>query len=356
MPITIAVDLAKSIFEVAVSERPGRIREQHRLTRPQFERFIAMRPAATIVMEACATAHFWGRHAEAHGHRPILLPPHAVRPYVLRNKTDRSDAKGLLEALRNEAIHPVPVKTLPQQTLTALHRLRSTWLATRTARINTVRGLLREFGISIPLGARRVVPMLRDLLSDEHSAIPQPLRPALAAAADEIGDLEKRLAEVARQIVAVARQTPSIARLRTVPGIGLLIATSLVAFLGDPHRFPSGRHFASYLGLTPANPPAARTVVSVRSANEATPICPCFSCMERARSCGTPRRSNDPGLSNAGRFTSRGSAATTKPPSPISSLASPGRFGRMTSPSIIRSRSTTDSMPAHPRLLGDQRA
>src|SRR5262249_6994195 len=79
-----------------------------------------------------------------------------------------------------------------------------------------------------------------------------PLRPALAAAADEIGDLEKRLAEVARQIVAVARQTPSIARLRTVPGIGLLIATSLVAFLGDPHRFPSGRHFASYLGLTPA--------------------------------------------------------------------------------------------------------
>jgi transposase len=167
------------------------------------------------------------------------------------NKTDRADTKGLLEALRNEAIHPVPVKTIPQQTLAALHRLRSTWVATHTARINTVRGLLREFGVSIPLGARRVVPMLRDLLSDDYSEIPLPLRPALAAAADEIGDLEKRLTEVERQIVAVARETPSVARLRTVPGIGLLIATSLVAFVGDPHRFPSGRHFASYLGLTP---------------------------------------------------------------------------------------------------------
>jgi transposase len=251
MPTTVAVDLAKSIFEVAVSEHPGRIRERHRLTRAQFERFIATRPAATIVMEACGTAHFWGRHAQAHGHRPILLPPHVVRPHVPRNKTDRADTKGLLEALRNEAIHPVPVKTLPQQTLGALHRLRSTWLATRTARINTVRGLLRELGISIPLGARRVVPTLRDFLDDDHSEIPPALRPALAAAADEIGDLEKRFAEIERQIIAVARQTPSVARLRTVPGIGLLIATSLVAFVGDPHRFPSGRHFASYLGLTP---------------------------------------------------------------------------------------------------------
>ena len=251
MSTTLAVDLAKSIFEVAVSEHVGRIRERHRLTRAQFERFIATRPAATIVMEACSTAHFWGRHAQAHGHRPVLLPPHAVRPYVPRNKTDRADAQGLLEALRNEAIHPVPVKTLPQQTLAALHRLRSTWVATRTARINTVRGLLRELGIEIPLGARRVVPTVRELLCDQEAEIPQALRPALAAAADEIGDLEKRLTEVERQIVAVARETPSVARLRTVPGVGLLIATSLVAFVGDPHRFPSGRHFASYLGLTP---------------------------------------------------------------------------------------------------------
>jgi transposase len=133
----------------------------------------------------------------------------------------------LLEALRNEAIH------------------------TRTARLNTVRGVLRELGITIPLGAHRVVPTLRAALNDQESEIPEALRPSLAAAADEIREIEKRMTDVERQIVAVARETPAVARLRTVPGIGLLIATSLVAFVGEAHRFPSGRHFASYPGLTP---------------------------------------------------------------------------------------------------------
>ena len=168
----IAVDVAKSIFEVAVSTRPGRVAERHRLTRPQFARFVATRPLATVLMEACGTAHFWGRHAQAHGHRVVLLPPQAVRPYVPRNKTDRADAKGLLEAARNESIHPVPVKSEAQQALTALHRLRSTWLAARTARLNTVRGVLREFGIGIPVGARRVRPTVAALLAAAEAALP----------------------------------------------------------------------------------------------------------------------------------------------------------------------------------------
>jgi transposase len=100
---TIAVDLAKSVFEVAVSQRPGRVSERHRLSRGQFSRFLSERAPATLVMEACGTAHYWGREAGARGHRVVLLPPHAVRPYVLRNKTDGADAKGLLEALRNAA-------------------------------------------------------------------------------------------------------------------------------------------------------------------------------------------------------------------------------------------------------------
>jgi len=103
---TIAVDLAKSVFEVAVSTRPGCVTKRHRLTRPQFARFVATHPPATVLMEACGTAHFWGRQAQAHGHRVVLLPPQAVRPYGPRNKTDRADAKGLLEAARNESIHP----------------------------------------------------------------------------------------------------------------------------------------------------------------------------------------------------------------------------------------------------------
>jgi transposase len=181
----------------------------------------------------------------------VLLPPHATRPYVLRNKTDRADARGLLEAFRNRDIRPVPLKSVPQQALTALHRLRSTWLAARTARINTVRGLLREFGCTIPLGAHRVLPATCRFLADADSGVPDALRPALAEACHEIVDLEDRMRLVERQLAALAEQTPAVARLRSIPGVGLITATALVAFVGDVQRFPSSRHFASYLGLTP---------------------------------------------------------------------------------------------------------
>jgi transposase len=247
----IAVDVAKSVFEVAVSTHPGRVSQRYRHTRQQFSRFVAAQAPATVLMEACGTAHFWGRHAQAHGHQVRLLPPQAVRPYVPRSKTDRADAKGLLEAARNESIHPVPVKSEAQQALTALHRLRSTWMATRTARLNTVRGLLREFGITIPVGARHVVPRVAALLADPETALPAALHPALQSAVEEIRALEKRLREVEREIAALGTQTPVVAHLQTIPGIGLLSATALIAFVGAANRFPSGRHFASYLGLTP---------------------------------------------------------------------------------------------------------
>jgi transposase len=248
---TIAVDLAKSVFEVAVSRRPGQVAIRRRLSRGQFSRFLAEQAPATVVMEACGTAHFWGREARGRGHRVVLVPPHAVRPYVLRNKTDGADAKGLLEAVRNEALRPVPVKSVDQHVLASLHRMRSAWMATRTARLNTVRGLLRELGFVIPVGARQVVPQLWALVSKADSGVPEALRPVLTEAAREIGELEARVHALERSLEAMARTSDVVVRLRTVPGIGLLTATALVAFVGDAHRFTSGRHFASYLGLTP---------------------------------------------------------------------------------------------------------
>ena len=202
-------------------------------------------------MEACGSAHFWARRAKSLGHEVVLLPPHAVRPYVRRNKTDRTDTKGMLEAYRNEEIRPVPVKSVAQQTLASLHRVRSGWLAERTARINTLRGLLREFGIVIPLGAHHAVPSAWAQLEDAESEVPDPLRLALAEICSEIRDLERRIKMIEQQLAALAVQTPAVAQLMTIPGIGILIATALVAFVGDILRFPSGRHFASYLGLTP---------------------------------------------------------------------------------------------------------
>jgi transposase len=248
---TIAVDLAKSVFEVAESRRPGKVSARRRLSRAQFSRFLAEQAPATVVMEACGTAHYWGREAKARGHRVVLIPPHAVRPYVLRNKTDGADAKGLLEAFRNDDLRPVPVKSVDQHVLAALHRLRSAWMATRTARLNTLRGLLRELGFAIPLGARQVVPSVGALVSDADSGLPDALRPVLAEAAREIRELETRVREVERSLETMSRGSEVLVRLRTIPGVGLLTATALVAFVGDVQRFPSGRYFASYLGLTP---------------------------------------------------------------------------------------------------------
>jgi transposase len=247
---TIAVDLAKSVFQVAVSHQPGRVNEERRLSRDRLVRFFAQQPPATVVLEACGSAHHWARQFAGFGHVVRLLPPHDVRPYVRRNKTDRTDAKGLLEANRNEAIHPVPIKTLDQQAIASLHRLRSTWLATRTARLNTLRGLLREFGIFIPVGAHHVVPQVRTLLQGSAD-LPTLMRATLGAACDEVEALEANMRGVERQLAALAPQVPAVARLQSVPGVGVITATALVALVTDIRRFPSGRHFASFLGLTP---------------------------------------------------------------------------------------------------------
>lgn len=157
MSRTAAVDLAKSLFQVAVANRAGRVVERRRLSRPEFAEFPRTLEPAQVVMEACGTAQHWGRVAQQAGHRVSLLPPRYVRPYVRRDKTDRADAEVLLEALRNPAIAPVPVNSVAQQELVALHRIRRRWMATRTARLNVVRGVLREHGITLPVGARRAL-------------------------------------------------------------------------------------------------------------------------------------------------------------------------------------------------------
>ena len=110
----IAVDIAKNIFEIGVSVEPGEVRDYHRIKRPKFLKFFAQQEAATVVMEACGSAHHWAREIKKLGHEVVLLPPHAIRPYVQRNKTDQTDVKAILEAYRNKDIKPVPVKSVSQ--------------------------------------------------------------------------------------------------------------------------------------------------------------------------------------------------------------------------------------------------
>jgi len=245
----IAVDLAKSVFQVAVSHSPGRIAEEHRLPRPRFRSFFLHRPPSHVLMEACGSAHHWGREIQALGHQVSLLPASHVARYRLGNKTDRADTRAILEAARNEKITPVPVKSLDQQAITALHRLRSGYLASRTARINAVRGLLGEFGIPIPKGARSFLTNAHRAL--DHDLIPAYLREALFQALEEVRELETKADTLKDQLQRLGDNIPTVQYLLTVPGIGVLSATALFSTVGVIHRFRSGRSLANYLGLTP---------------------------------------------------------------------------------------------------------
>jgi transposase len=213
--------------------------------------FFATHPPSTVLMEACGTAHFWGRLLRGFGHRVLLLPAQHVCRYRLRDKTDATDTLALLEAHRNEKIVPVPVKEVSQQAISALHRIRSGWMTTRTARLNTLRGLLRELGVSIPLGAKLVLPRLSEALSDPEGSIPESLHPVLLSVAAEIRTLEQNIKQLDRQLETVARSMPAASSLQSIPGIGLLSSTALIASVGDPTRFRSGRRLASSLGLVP---------------------------------------------------------------------------------------------------------
>jgi transposase len=248
---TVAVDLAKTVFELAVADAQWHIVARQRLNRRQFARFLAEEPATHIVMEACGTAHYWGRVAQQHGHTVTLLPPGYVRPYVRRNKTDRTDAAALLEAVRSGELPRVPVKSVAQQALVGVHRVRAQWMTTRTARINVLRGLLREQGLLLPASARGAVGAVPRLLDDPAQALPGSLRRALQLLYEEVRDLEDRLDMLERELKVVADADPVIVRLRSIPGIGLLTATALVGTVGHIHAFRRARQFASWLGLTP---------------------------------------------------------------------------------------------------------
>ena len=251
LPI-VGVDLAKSVFQLAVADGSWRVVESHRLTRTQFERWFINRAVGLVVMEACGSAHHWARWLNGLGIEVRLLPAAYIRAYVKRNKTDDTDACALLEAARCADITPVRIKSVEQQALQAMHRTRSLWMATRTSRINALRGFCREFGIVIAQGSRLGVEQIGRVLADPHSAVPLLIRRSMSLLVEEIRLLEVRIAQLERELTALARQSPACTTLLSIPGVGLLTATAMVAATsGEVSHFHDARHFASWFGLTP---------------------------------------------------------------------------------------------------------
>lgn len=249
--VTIAVDLAKSVFEIAVTNRAYRITQRRRVSRTQFERFWAEQEPCRVVMEACASAHFWARHLVGLGFEVVLLPPHYVRPYVRRNKTDRTDCEALLEALRCAGIHPVSIRSEEQQAIAALHTVRSQWMSTRNARINTLRALLHEFGLGSPSGSARLLKELPAHLEQHRARLPERVGRMALLLWEEAVEMEKRIEQIEDELKHVARDEPLLRMLLQIPGVGVLTATALYASVGQIHTFKSGRQLASWLGLTP---------------------------------------------------------------------------------------------------------
>jgi transposase len=249
--VTIAVDLAKNVFELAVTSRAGTIDERKRLSRPQFEQFWRTRAGCRVVMEACSSSHFWARYLVARGFDVSLLPPHYIKPYRRRSKTDRTDCEAILEADRCAGIHPVAIKSADQQALVALHRVRSQWQESRTARINTMRALLREFGVVVPTGSKRFMNELHLLLAGKQDCLSERIRRTVRTLWEETRDLEQRIATIDDEFEAVARDEPVIRALTQIPGIGPLTASALFAAVADIHAFKNGRQLSCWLGLTP---------------------------------------------------------------------------------------------------------
>lgn len=244
---TLGIDLAKDCFQVSVSDGEGRVSERHRLNRTQFVEFMAQSPVSRVLMEACGTAHHWARTLSSMGHDVELLPAQYVRPYRRGNKTDRRDADALIEAGRCDDIEPVSIKSETQQAVVQLHRLREQWKTTRTARINSLRGALREFGIDLPKGPASAIR-----LAPRHlDGLPHHLRAALQGVLHEIEVLQLRMLAIERALEEIARNDEVVKRLRQVEGIGLLNATAMVATAGSASHFHSGRRFAAWLGITP---------------------------------------------------------------------------------------------------------
>jgi transposase len=243
----IGIDLAKSVFQLALADKHHHIIGSKRLSRSQFKAYFVNHPPVHIIMETCGSANYWARSFIAQGHEVTLLPAQYVKPYVRRNKTDRNDAIALIEASRNAELHSVPVKSEHQQALQSLHRLRTQYMRTRNARINTLRGMLREFGVTVPMGPRAAIKGAMAALEQ----LPELLRPAVCAVIEELHELEQRMKAIEQQFKAEVKADPVLQRFMQIAGVGLLTATATRAAVPTPSQFRNGRQFSAWLGLTP---------------------------------------------------------------------------------------------------------
>jgi len=247
----IGLDLAKVVFQLHGVDQHERPALRRQLRRNQVLEFFARLEPCMVGMEACGSAHYWGRKLAALGHTVRLIAPKYVKAYLKTNKNDARDAEAICEALLRPSMRFVALKSPEQQALLALHRLRQGLIDSRTALVNQLRGLLGEFGVVVAAGRRRFEEALPRLIAQDSTEVPALLRETLEPMRLQLLGLNEQIARLDGRIAAWHRHNEASQRAAEVPGIGVLTASAAVATIGDPHVFDSGRGFAAWLGITP---------------------------------------------------------------------------------------------------------
>ena len=252
MSITmIGLDIAKSVFQLHAVDATGKVQLRRKLRRGDVVVFFEQQPRCTVVLEACGAAHHWGRVLGGLGHEVKLIAPEAVRPFVKRGKkNDAADAAAICAAASRPDARFVPVKSLEQQGVLALHSARTLLVKQQTMLANAMRGLAAEFGLVVPKGMGKLEDLVA--LVEADGSVPEQARGAFAGLLEQCRATAERIEALEAEIVAHAREDDIARRLATVPGIGPITASMIAATVGDGiGHFRSARHFAAWLGLVP---------------------------------------------------------------------------------------------------------
>lgn len=247
----IGLDLAKYIFEVHGVDAHGKVVLRKTLRRDAVPSFFANLTPCLIGMEASNGAHYWARVLSGFGHQIRLISPQFVTPYVKSNKNDRNDAEAICEAVGRPTMRFVPVKSVDQLAVQALHRIRSRLVSGRTRLANQIRGILAEHGIVIARNIAKLRQNLTDIIESDRNGLSGLVRALVGELKDELAELDQRIAASDRRIRELYRNDELCQRLGKIEGVGPLSATALMATVGDRQGFKNGRQFAAWLGLVP---------------------------------------------------------------------------------------------------------
>jgi transposase len=249
--ITIGLDIAKSVFQVHGVDDAGTVVIRKRVSRSKMLEFFVDLPPCLVGIEACPAAHHWGRELQALGHTVKLMPPSYVKAYLKRSKNDANDAAAICEAVSRPSMRFVAIKTREQQAALMLHRARQLLVRQRTMLSNAIRGHLAELGIVSAKGRNGTDELLEIIMNDADSRIPLVARNILKVLAAQYGTIGAEIASIGKSILAWHRSCEPSRRLEEIPGVGPIVATALVAEIGDWKAFRSGRGLAAWIGLVP---------------------------------------------------------------------------------------------------------